>query len=133
MTLWRAAARMVLDRPLFGIGPGAFRLSYGEFLGMPVSDPHIHANNLYIEWLVGAGLPGLLAFLWLSWRLLRMAWQALTPGGDWWIWRVALAVALFTWYLHGLLDFFFEFTPTYVGFALVTGLIASAPSGSDAS
>jgi hypothetical protein len=133
MTLWRAAGRMVLERPLLGIGPGVFRLSYGDFLAMPVSDPNIHTNNLYIEWLVGAGLPGLLAFLWLSWRLWRLARRALGPVDEQWIWGVALAVGLFSWYLHGLLDFFFEFTPTYVAFAFVAGLLASGPSGSDAS
>ncbi|MGH2544056.1 MAG: O-antigen ligase family protein, partial [Ardenticatenaceae bacterium] len=128
-TLWRAALRMVQARPLLGIGPGTFRLSYGAYLGMPLWDTNIHANNLYLEWLASTGILGLLFFLAVSWTIVRAAWRALTPGDTLWLWRVALMAALLAWYLHGLLDYFFEWTPTYVLFWLAAALAIRGVTG----
>ncbi|MBA3533640.1 MAG: O-antigen ligase family protein [Ardenticatenales bacterium] len=124
--LWRAAGQMVLERPLLGMGPDTFRLIYGRFVGLEQWDPNIHSNNLYIEWAATSGLLGLAAFLWWS-RVLALAlWQGIRAQSEHWVWRVALGAALLSWYLHGLLDYFFEFTPTYVAFWLIVGLLMRA-------
>ncbi len=126
-TLWRAAAKMLLAHPLLGIGPGTFRHAYGGYLGMELWDDNIHSNNLYIEWLAGSGLLGFGLFLGISGSLLRHAWRALRPAGALWPWRLAIVAALLAWFLHGLLDYFFEFTPTYIAFWLLVGLLWRAP------
>lgn len=134
LTLWRVAGHMFLSRPLLGVGPDNFRLMYGTYAGVERWDKGVHANSLYIEWLADTGVLGLLAFLWLMWRL---AWEvyrrlehslkglASRNAGLVWelgIWRLALAGSLAAWFVHGLFDYFYEFTPTYVAFWLITGL-----------
>jgi hypothetical protein len=48
-----------------------------------------------------------------------------------------LLASLVAWYVHGLFDYFYEFTPTYVAFWLIAGLaVATAgtatPPGEEA-
>jgi O-antigen ligase len=57
---WRYGVRGWLERPLLGYG----------VTGFPFMDAQ------YIRVLVEGGLLGLAAFLWLLWRILRMAWSA---------------------------------------------------------
>ena len=125
-TLWGAAVAMSRDYPLLGVGPGNFRLAYGRYSDMPLWDRNIHANNLYLEWLAGSGVVGLLAFLWLSWRIAAMGWRTLHMPGPAWPWQSAIVAGLAAWYLHGLLDYFYAFTPTYLAFFLLVALLASA-------
>lgn len=127
-TLWMAALRVVREHPIFGIGPDNFRLSYGPYAGIEHADPRVHSNSMYLEVLAGAGMVGLAAFLWLCWRaqatirreLARMtsSMSSLYPG----IVAAVLAIAL-----HGFLDSFLTFTPTYLLISLTLGL-AVAPA-----
>ena len=54
--LWRAAAGLLADRPLLGVGPDNYRLRYGDTAGLATFDRRVHANNMYIEMAVGGGL-----------------------------------------------------------------------------
>ena len=132
LALWRAALLMVWERPLLGVGPDNFRLLYGPYMGLKDWSRGIHSNNLYIEWLVGTGLAGLAAFLWFNVRLGlacyrgQWAWQRRDSGMA--LWHLAVLAALVTWFVHGMFDSFYEFTPTFVLFWMVAGLGASAPA-----
>jgi len=130
LALWQTAWLMVIDRPLLGVGPDSFRWAYGRYAGVKEWNTDIHANSLYIEWLADTGVLGLVAFLWLTWRLGRRVAEGATLEhsqknglGIWWL---ALAASLSTWFVHGLFDYFYEFTPTNVAFWLVTGLTLRA-------
>jgi hypothetical protein len=129
LALWRAALRMTADRPLLGVGPDNFRWPYGSYAGVDEWDTGIHANNLYIEWLADTGLIGLLAFIWMSMALGRTVVCRLMHGsvGTSWLLTLGLAASLLAWYVHGLFDYFYEFTPTYVAFWLIAGLAGGAP------
>ncbi len=139
LELWQEAWRMFLDRPVFGVGPDNFRWAYGAYAGLAAWDSGIHANNLYIEWLADTGLPGLLIFLWFSWRLARLAMKRLDSAQDdprsmekpekeeVWLLSVGIAASLVAWYIHGFFDYFFEFTPTYVAFWLLVALLVRSP------
>ncbi|MGE0811914.1 MAG: O-antigen ligase family protein [Vicinamibacterales bacterium] len=124
LTLWEAALRIARDHPLTGIGPDNFRQSYGAYLGFAAWDRRVHANNMYLEALTGAGAFGLAAVVWLVWAGLSHVWRA---------WRRAPADALAAPMLaagvviagHGLVDSFLGFTPTYVVFAIAAGLACS--------
>jgi len=122
--LWGAALRMFRSSPLFGVGPDNFRWVYGRFLNLDHWDTKIHANSIYLETLADTGVIGLLAFLWLNWRWLRLAWQRLKQQDDQalWLWHLALIAALVAWFVHGFLDYFYEFAGTYVLFWLIAGL-----------
>jgi O-antigen ligase/polysaccharide polymerase Wzy-like membrane protein len=125
LTQWRIAIRMARNRPLLGVGPDNFRWVYGDFAGLTTWDTGGHANSVYFEWLADTGLVGLALYVWLAWRLLRTSFSGLlaraaaTPLV---VWRVGFAASLLAWFLHGLLDYFYEPLPTNLAFWLVAGL-----------
>ena len=118
-TLWRVALEMWRDQPLTGVGLDNFRLLYGNNLGLTRWNNLLHTNNWYIETLVSLGLFGAIPFF---------AWQALLLND---IRRVTLAradllawatgLAIITFYIHGLLDYFLIFNSTGLQFWLLVG------------
>jgi O-Antigen ligase len=114
--LWRAAWRMVAARPLVGVGPDNFRLSYAPYAGLAAGDPRIHSNNMYLEMLAGAGISGALAFAWLLWSVARVTRPTAADPASLAIAAAALAIAV-----HGAVDSFLSFAPTYVLFAMTVG------------
>ncbi|SCM80762.1 Lipid A core-O-antigen ligase [uncultured Sporomusa sp.] len=65
IALWESTLAMIMDKPLLGIGWGAYWQVYPEydfFLNNP--DARIvHAHNMYLHIAAEIGIPGLLAFL----------------------------------------------------------------------
>ena len=114
---------------MLGIGPDNFRLTYGRYLGLAAWDSRVHANNTYLEVLVGMGVdrrcragvadrrraadrrsPGCRAADVEAMPLVAAATAA------------CLAIAA-----HALVDSFLTFTSTYVVFALAAGVLFAAP------
>ena len=97
---------------------------------MPASsdwDRRVHANNMYLEILAGAGILGLLALLWLLAAAGWLLWRRLEHAQG--THHIAGAAMLAAWLVvagHGLVDSFLSFTTTYVMFALAAGLAFSA-------
>jgi len=123
LALWSAALRITREHPLLGIGPDNFRHVYGRYLGLDRFDDRVHANDMYLEILSGAGVLGLAALVWffgvwglsLLHRCRNAPSEALMPA----------AAALAAWLTiagHGLVDSFLSFTTTYLSFAVVLGL-----------
>jgi O-antigen ligase len=125
--LWGAAARMIADRPLTGVGPDNFRLRYGEYAGGVGFDPRVHANNTYLEVLATSGLAGGIAFAWFCWRAAgqtaRLARRVGEPPAGGAAAGVAAAGAAIA--LHALVDSFVGFTGTYTLMATSLGLIVA--------
>ena len=124
--LWRAALQIAVDRPLTGVGPDNFRKVYGAYLGQTAWDTRVHANNMYLEILAGAGVFGLAALLWLvvsaGLALVHQWRSALAPEAGA---RAAFCAAWLVIAGHGLVDSFLSFTTTYVTFAIAAGLAFS--------
>jgi O-Antigen ligase len=118
LQLWRAAVAMFLAHPILGVGPDNFRLSYGPYAGIATPDPRTHSNNMYLEVLAGGGLAGLSAFAWLLWSTRRCLSASI---------GVVCALSAIT--LHGMVDSFLSFAPTYVLFALTLGLACAETRG----
>jgi hypothetical protein len=116
LQLWRAAWRMAVARPLVGVGPDNFRLSYAPYAGLAAGDPRIHSNNMYLEVLAGAGLAGVLAFAWLLWSIARVTMSTVADPASLAIGAAVLAIAV-----HGTVDSFLSFASTYVLFAMTVG------------
>jgi hypothetical protein len=122
--LWRAAVHMGLQNPLFGVGPDNFRRLYGSYLGLKRFDDRIYANDLYFELFATVGLIGLSAFLTFLVAVflkIRTAWCRATQGED----KLVLAgigIALAVYCIHGLVDYFLPFTPTYGLFWMLAGM-----------
>jgi len=120
--LWRVALEIARDHPLLGIGPDNFRWQYGNYLNLNWWNTDIHSNNLYLEWLADTGLPGFLLFLIFSYVMFRSVLPSrYDRSNEQKLILLALVASLAIWYIHGLFDYFFEFTPTYVVFWLILG------------
>jgi hypothetical protein len=126
VVLWRAAARMIGDRSLLGVGPDNYRLMYGEYAGIVPADPRIHSNNMYLEIVAGAGVLGGLAFAWLLWRVAgQIRDQLSTAEASERAMAAGVAAAAVAIALHGIFDSFLSFTPTYVVISITLGLASS--------
>ena len=114
-TLWWAAGQMLFSHPLLGVGPDNFRFLYGHYLDLEKWDHRLHSNNMYLEFFVGTGLLGGLLFLWLCFRIfgtLKQIWQRFEKFD--FILFLGVAAACLVVALHGLIDYFLVFTPTYI-------------------
>jgi O-antigen ligase len=127
--LWNAALRLFAERPLFGIGPDNYRLHYGPAAGLIKADPRVHSNNMYLEILVGCGLPGAAALLWLVASIACCAWRAAHAADGLSLGALAAVVAIA---LHGLTDSFLGFTATYIAMAVCVALLVRISGGLEA-
>ena len=128
MALWRTAARMVLAHPLLGVGPDNFRLLYGSYAGLAGADQRTHSNNMYLEVLVGGGLLAFAAFARFAVRA-----GALFGAAPRYRFGVGIAAAGLAIAVHGVVDSFLSFAPTYVLFALTLGFAAAVVRGGEIS
>lgn len=120
--LWAAALRMASDHPVFGLGPDNYRLAYGPYAGIERWDRRVHANNMYLEILTGAGIVGLVALAWLLISTgTTLVSRLLHSHGPRHIASAAMLAAFVVVAGHGLVDSFLSFTTTYVTFALAAG------------
>jgi hypothetical protein len=122
--LWSTAFTISRDHPVLGIGPDNFRHTYGRSLGLAAWDERVHANNTYIEVLVGMGVIGVIALAWLLIAAVRAgAWSVLGATDA----RLPIVAAAFAACVaiatHALVDSFLTFTPTYTVFAIAAGLL----------
>jgi O-antigen ligase len=129
--LWRAGVRMWLAYPLLGVGPDNFRHVYGRYLDHTAFDDRITANSWYVEVLATTGFIGLIAGMFIVVAvviLLRQHWRGLTTRSAR-VLALGLSVVLLTFFMHGLVDYFMEFTPTYGLFWLIAGLLIGLLTG----
>jgi hypothetical protein len=121
--LWSTALDISRERPLLGIGPDNFRLTYGTRLGLASWDTRVHANNTYLEVLAGTGVPGVLALSWLLIASARSSVRLLAAADAKSIAIVgATTAACVAIAAHAVVDSFMTFTSTYVVFAIAAGL-----------
>lgn len=80
---WQAAARMLAENPVLGVGPGGFRSEYAEASGVAeLAEQTPVAHSMYLEVAAEFGLPGLLLFLGVIAAGLVAAERALRLGAD---------------------------------------------------
>jgi hypothetical protein len=128
LQLWAAALRMIAAHPLLGVGPDNFRLLYGSYAGLATADPRTHSNDMYLEVLAGSGLVGGLAFAWLLWRAARVVLPSVrAPAAA--ASALGVGAALLAVAIHGFVDSFLSFGPTYVLFALTLGFAVACARG----
>jgi hypothetical protein len=122
--LWRAGLAMWREHPWLGVGPDNFRRVYGGYLRRPDPDTRLHANNFYIETLATLGAAGLVA---LAGVMVALAGAVRRAGRDPRAGVMALGIGggMAAYAVHGTLDYFLEFTPTYGLLWLLAGMIVA--------
>lgn len=123
--LWRAAYQIWRERPFLGAGPDSYRHQYGARLGVADADSRTHASSLYVEIAATMGLLGLAALTAIVVSLAaatRRAWQIHPAPADR-VLVVGLALGVGAFLVHGLVDYFLSFTPTYGLFWTLSGLL----------
>jgi len=140
--LWSAALSMVAQQPLLGIGPGTYRLAYGQYLGWERWDERIHSNQLYLELAATTGIVGLAVFLALAGVSMRPAARSLLarwggPTGTLqtgklqiWALQAGLIGAMVAFMVHGIVDYFLGFGPTGLLFWALLGMTLGLGLGS---
>jgi len=125
--LWHTALKMFLGRPLLGVGPDNFRLLKWKYMKAPKGDETILANSLYLEYLANSGIAGFASLLWLLVELAKCLGRKLGLAEESQDRGVAFfGVAFFTAFLtHGLVDYFLKFTPAFLLFWLMMGVLCA--------
>ena len=68
-TIWQATARLIAERPLLGFGADALGMTFGrvfppQLVYLQGRDVFVdRAHNLFLDWTLATGAPGLLAYL----------------------------------------------------------------------
>jgi len=126
--LWQAAFRAWRQYPVLGLGPDNFRHVYQRYSDTDVVDARFHANNSYLEILANLGLAGVAIFAGLLvsfWRSARRALRAHDARSAEGLLAVGIAAGLAAYLIHGLFDYFLEFTPTYALFWLLAAMLSA--------
>jgi putative inorganic carbon (HCO3(-)) transporter len=80
---WQAAARILTENPLLGVGPGGFRAEYpGASHNAEVDEQSPVAHNMYLEVAAELGVPGFLFFVGLIGTAVVASERALRAGAD---------------------------------------------------
>ena len=92
--MWQAGIDMILDKPVFGQGPGRILAVYPEYRWPQAPNalqPHLHDNALQIA--AERGLPCLAWWLWWAAAAMGDAWRELRRGGrgEGWVSAASLA------------------------------------------
>lgn len=94
LALWESTRFMIAEKPLTGIGWGAYWLVYPEydFFIQNAATKIYHAHNMYLHIAAEIGIPGLLAFLAVMFGHARLALAGAREGGNRWAGGLMLGV-----------------------------------------
>ncbi len=104
--IWKSAEKMLMDSPLFGVGPGNFQSCYlvyqqyfPPYLEWSVPEPH----NIFLAFWLGSGIAGLVSFciliiLWFR-NTLRIYTKIENPSI-----LLTLMTIMLAFIIHGLFD-----------------------------
>jgi len=109
IALWESTIAMIMDKPLLGIGWGAYWLVYPEydFFLQNGNVKIFHAHNMYLNIAAEIGIPGLIAFLGIMYGHIRLALNVLRGTLESWSAGVLLGIlaAMGGIIVNGLTDY----------------------------
>jgi O-antigen ligase/Flp pilus assembly protein TadD len=135
--VWRGAARIFLDHPILGAGPGSFKIvSRGRYIPFIVGGRKLeaagasHAHNAILETLAEIGALGGVALVWLLMAYFAAAWRVLAAAADpFWKHLVAgLAAGVTAFLVQNVFAVTFFIPSCQMFFWLALGLTANAAS-----
>jgi polysaccharide biosynthesis protein PslG len=107
LALWQAAARMIDDHPLFGIGLDNFLYQYPRYiLSDARNEPDLsHPHNLLLDFWSRIGIFGLAALIWIEVVFFGMAARIIGKTGGWnRAAAIGLLASMVDCLVHGLVD-----------------------------
>ncbi|GBG56493.1 exopolysaccharide biosynthesis protein [Sporomusaceae bacterium FL31] len=109
IALWESTVAMIVDKPLLGIGWGAYWLVYPQydFFIQDATTTIFHAHNMYLNIAAEIGIPGLLVFLTIMVGHIRTALSVIHEVTERWVAGLLLGLiaALFGIAVNGFTDF----------------------------
>lgn len=128
LALWESTIAMILDKPLFGIGWGAYWLVYPEydFFINDASTKIVHAHNMYLNIAAEIGIPGLMIFLGIIYSHIRTAISMLSHSASGYISGLLLgiAAALIGLVVNGFTDYIMFNIQMSMLFWLISAVVA---------
>lgn len=105
---WRSTWHMVLDRPLFGSGPGNFQAIYERYREASTTEQIAEPHNFLVETLAGGGFVALAGLLVIAAAgVFRLGWRSESDAlvnestteddADKWVWLGAMLALLLVW------------------------------------
>lgn len=133
IALWESTIAMIMDKPLLGIGWGAYWLVYPEydfFLNNPAARI-VHAHNMYLHIAAEIGVPGLLAFLAIVYGHTKKAIDILNQTNNRWIAGLMLGVvaAVLSLVVNGFTDYVMFNVQMSMLFWLLSAVVVSVWQG----
>ncbi len=108
LQLWRSAWLMVLDHPLWGVGPDNFLYAFRSGYIMPTAwqEPNLnHPHNVILDLWTRLGLPGLVvAGAWLAVTVRGLVGQIRHSHNEQFILALGILAAIAAAIAHGLID-----------------------------
>ncbi len=101
LTIWRETLPLVKDHFLFGVGLSGYPIEFVKYHRALYIEIFQYPHNILLNFLVEMGLIGLLAFLYLCFSYLRLAWKLVQKGSFFGIALIAVMIEIF---VHGLVD-----------------------------
>ncbi|MCE5285393.1 MAG: O-antigen ligase family protein [Pelosinus sp.] len=128
MALWQSTLAMIAEKPLLGIGWGAYWMVYPKY-DFFLNDPNttiFHAHNMYLNIAAEVGTPGLLAFLAVLYSHSKACLTVIKNKRNRWSVGLALGIlfALIGTMVNGLTDFIMFSNQLALLFWLLNGLVA---------
>ena len=127
--IWLDTVTMIKDRPLFGVGPGNYGLTFEDYRKrcQAVRVETVHPHNEYLELLAEYGMVGcvlvLCVLLSISWQMIRFIRNSPRPYHA--LPAIALLGALAGTAVHGFFDFELRIFPNAMMLALLAGCAAA--------
>jgi O-antigen ligase len=124
LRFYRDSARLVLDHPLAGVGPGMYRWRFRPYQTETAHSLYQHAHNDYLETAAEWGVPLAVAAWALVGSLLVRSVRTFRESGDPWRRGVALGcgAAILSILVHSLIDFDLQTPANLVVFAAIAGV-----------
>jgi O-antigen ligase len=126
--MWKAAIRMFLTNPLFGVGTGDYVSTMNRYMASGEYPAYLawfnQPHNMYLFTLATNGLVGLAALLYIFYRGLRFALPLLKSGGRERLFAFVAAATAVHYMVAGMMDSFFNIQMLRYAFAFILGVCA---------
>ncbi len=131
LLMWKATARLIRERPLAGVGAGAWQIEIPLFHAQDSElETDYHAHNEYLQLLAEYGLAGWLFLLSMAAYLLLSFWRTLKDSGAQAQleapWRAVSLCSLMSLFIVSNLGFPWQLATTGALFALCLGALAAS-------